>query len=165
MKARSSHKAVAALALLFAAGAAAVAAPAWSGSRRAGQGPLSPRQVVDTFDDLVLAHKPRQAIERFIAPDFIEHDPLVPVDGKDSLIRYMAEQGWESNGNAQMRDIVDRTIAEGDMVVVHHHIFRRPGDRAQVFVDIFRVSGGLIHEHWDVMQEAPEHSDNRHTMY
>ena len=127
--------------------------------------PMSPRQVVDTFDNLVLAHKPREAIERFIAPGFIEHDPLVPVDGKAGLIRYMSEHGWETGGNAQMRDIVDRTISQGDWVMVHHHIHRHPGDRAQVFVDIFRVKGGLIQEHWDVMQEVPAHTDNRHTMY
>ncbi len=133
-------------------------------ARHAGK-PAAPRDVVEAFDNLILAHKPREAIERYIAPGFVEHDPIVPVDGKDGLLRYMREHGWEQNGDHQMRDIIDRTISQGEWVVVHHHIFRHPGDRAQVFVDIFRVRGGLITEHWDVMQEVPEHSENKHTMY
>ncbi len=127
--------------------------------------PMSPREVVDAFDNLILEHKAREAIERFIAPDFVEHDPVVAVDGRDGLLRYMREHGWESGGDTGMKDVIDREISQGDMVMVHHHIVRHPGDRAQVFVDIFRLRGGLIVEHWDVMQEVPEHTGNKHTMY
>ena len=127
--------------------------------------PLTPKQVVDNFDDLILAHKPRQAIETYIAPDFVEHDPEVAVDGRDGLLKYMHDHGWETNGNAEMRDIIDREIVSGPMVVVHHHLYRNATDRGVVYVDIFRVENGLIQEHWDVMQPIPEHTDNKHTMY
>src|SRR5947208_2394843 len=86
------------VAVLGAAGGIAGAEAGRPGHAR----PMSPRDVVDSFDNLILAHKPREAIERFIAPDFVEHDPLVAVDGREGLLRYMHDHGWESGGNTEM---------------------------------------------------------------
>ncbi|WP_334489637.1 nuclear transport factor 2 family protein [Bradyrhizobium algeriense] len=42
-------------------------------------------------------------------------------------------------------------IAEGDLVAIHGRI-RGWADEPQVVVDIFRVEGGKLVEHWDVLQ-------------
>jgi predicted SnoaL-like aldol condensation-catalyzing enzyme len=41
-------------------------------------------------------------------------------------------------------------------VIVHHHVIRHAGDPGLAVVDIFRVEGGKIVEHWDVLQDVPE---------
>ena len=46
-------------------------------------------------------------------------------------------------------------IAEGDFVAIHGRI-RGWADAPQVVIDVFRVEGGKLAEHWDVLQiEVP----------
>ena len=46
-------------------------------------------------------------------------------------------------------------VAEGDLVAIHGRI-RGWADTPQVVVDIFRIEGGRLAEHWDVLQnEVP----------
>ncbi|MGN6657417.1 MAG: nuclear transport factor 2 family protein, partial [Achromobacter mucicolens] len=40
-----------------------------------------------------------------------------------------------------------------------------PEDRGQAVVDIFRLEGGKIVEHWDVSQEIPENPANKNGMF
>ena len=59
-------------------------------------------------------------------------------------------------------------MAEGDLVVIHSHGIDNPGDKNDLgvaVVDIFRVNGDLITEHWDVGQKVPETSKNSNTMF
>ena len=58
-----------------------------------------------------------------------------------------------------------RFISENDLVVVHSHGKSYPQDRGVAVVDIFRVEGELITEHWDMGQEVPETSKNNNTMF
>ncbi len=147
--------------------AALLAGPADAAHRHAAHAkrPMTPLQIVDTFDDMITSHHAPEAITRFIAPGFIEHDPIVPVDGRDGLLKYMHDHGWDKPGPSDMKDIIDREMADGPLVMVHHHIIRHAGERPEVYVDLFLIKNGLIQEHWDVMQQVPEHSDNKHTMY
>jgi predicted SnoaL-like aldol condensation-catalyzing enzyme len=130
--------------------------------------PKDPLQVVEVFDELIMQHKAREAIDRFIAPHFIEHDPTVRGGGREGLYEYMVREGWDEtqNPNRELVDIVDRRFGGGEYVVTMHHIFRNPSDRGTMFIDVFRVVDGLIVEHWDVFQAVPERTnDNPHTMW
>ena len=60
---------------------------------------------------------------------------------------------------------VKRLVAEGDLVMMHSHLVRQPGDRGVAVVDIFRLEEGKIVEHWDVSQEVPEKSANNNSMF
>ena len=37
-----------------------------------------------------------------------------------------------------------RQVAEGDLVVLHSHLVRRPGDRGMAVVDIFRLENSWV---------------------
>jgi predicted SnoaL-like aldol condensation-catalyzing enzyme len=130
--------------------------------------PKDPLEVIEILDELIMQHRPKEAIDRFISDDFIEHDPTVKGGGKQGLYEYMVKEGWDmdDNPNTQMVDIVDRRFASGEYVVTMHHIFRTPEDRGTMFVDVFRVVDGMVVEHWDVFQAVPETTnDNPHTMW
>lgn len=130
--------------------------------------PKDPLQVVEVFDELIMQHKAREAIDRFIAPHFIEHDPTVRGGAREGLYEYMVREGWDEtqNPNRELVDIVDRRFGGGEYVVTMHHIFRTPADRGTMFINVFRVVDGLIVEHWDVFQAVPERTnDNPHTMW
>ena len=50
-------------------------------------------------------------------------------------------------------------MAEGDLVMVHGR-YVGWGTKPMIVVDIFRVEGGKVAEHWDVMQEEVPASDS-----
>jgi predicted SnoaL-like aldol condensation-catalyzing enzyme len=51
------------------------------------------------------------------------------------------------------------------MVMVHTHSRMKPEERGSAVVDIFRVKGCKVMEHWDVLQVVPETSANQNTMF
>ena len=63
-----------------------------------------------------------------------------------------------------MHDI-KRSFVDGDFVVVHHNVRRFPSDPGLAVVDIFRVTDGLIVEHWDVLQEVVTGGVNPKSMF
>lgn len=88
------------------------------------------------------------AVDRLYAPDYIQHNPTIP-QGRDalrSLVAGLSEDVYYEPG---------LIVAEGDLVAIHGRI-RGWGDAPQVVVDLFRVEGGMLAEHWDVLQnEVP----------
>jgi predicted SnoaL-like aldol condensation-catalyzing enzyme len=60
---------------------------------------------------------------------------------------------------------IKRIIADGNLVVVHSHGQFAAGDRGIAVVDILRVQGCRIMEHWDVVQPVPEQPVNSNGMF
>jgi predicted SnoaL-like aldol condensation-catalyzing enzyme len=126
----------------------------------------SPRAVVAAFSSMIESHHALEGVEKYVSPAFIEHDPSVAGGDRDGMIQYLKDHGWTQPGSTKAEIHIDRTIADGELVVVHQHLRRGPGQPILVFVDIFRVRDGKIIEHWDVMQPVPATAANtQHTMY
>ena len=99
-------------------------------------------------------------VDRYIAPQYVQHSSLAE-PGVASLKR------WLDHARVQSPDAVQtihRAFVDGDHVIVHVHVARWPGDRGMAVVDIFRLEAGMIVEHWDVIQDVPEHPVNTNPM-
>lgn len=93
--------------------------------------------------------------------DYIQHNPMI-ADGKAGAVAFFKDLIGQY---PTQRAHVARCVAEGDMVWVHAHLVRYPGDLGIALVDIFRLKDGIVVEHWDVMQPVPENSANNNTMF
>ncbi len=66
---------------------------------------------------------------------------------------------------ADMRtSTIARTLADGDLVMVHRRVTRASDPRGQAIIDLFRLRDGRIVEHWDVVQPIPEFSVSGRSM-
>jgi predicted SnoaL-like aldol condensation-catalyzing enzyme len=120
------------------------------------------RAIVTSFTDLFCwKGQVREAFMRHVREDYIQHNPVAQ-DGRDNAIR--ALEGFYG-ANPQMKCEVMRIIVDGDLAAVHTRIKLNPEHRGFAVVDILRVEGGMIAEHWDVIQPIPETSANPHPMF
>jgi len=114
----------------------------------------SPKAIVLAFYKLALQDfKPAEAFARYAASDFVEHSQdsaggtaTATVEFLNKLIARSPRPNWE----------VVRTIAEGDLVFLHARYTAGPGAPEIAVAEIFRVRGGKLAEHWDVISGPPE---------
>jgi predicted SnoaL-like aldol condensation-catalyzing enzyme len=111
--------------------------------------------VLDMFAH-VLNPMDSGAVDRFIAPGYVQHSQLAP-PGRDALKAFLDMIRAET---PEAVHDVKRAFVDGDHVTVHYHVRRHPGDLGWAVIDIFRVEDGLIAEHWDVMQDVVEGGPN-----
>ncbi|WP_406451326.1 nuclear transport factor 2 family protein [Streptomyces sp. NBC_01622] len=119
------------------------------------------KKLVTAFVNDVPVHKDLSAIDRYVAPDYLQHNPTIP----DGIAGVKAGMAAYFEHYPQMTFTPKRIIAEGDLVAVHSHFVAAPGERGQAVVDLFRVQNGKIVEHWDSLQDVPETSANDNTMF
>jgi predicted SnoaL-like aldol condensation-catalyzing enzyme len=120
------------------------------------------KNVVRSLNELTInQRKPEEAVAKYLGPHYRQHNPG-SADGPEPFIAVVKRI---AQAYPEFRIESKRIIAEGDYVVLHSHLILKPGDRGSAVVDIFRLENGKIVEHWDVVQEVPETSANKNTMF
>jgi predicted SnoaL-like aldol condensation-catalyzing enzyme len=120
------------------------------------------KAIVRDFYDLAFnQQKPEDAAARYLGPVYIQHNPNFG-DGRNAFIS--AVKGFVA-AYPKLHVEFKRFIAEEELVAVHSHMTREPGDRGFAVADIFRLEHDKIVEHWDVTQEVPETAANPNTMF
>ncbi|KQK61076.1 hypothetical protein AOX61_10350 [Pseudomonas aeruginosa] len=120
------------------------------------------KQLVLDFTHLAFEKKHlREAFDRYIAPDYIQHNPQAP-DGAEAALQFL--EGFQRQFPQASYDI-QRIASDGNLVFLHVHARTTPDDRGMAVVDIFRLDNGRIVEHWDVIQPVPEQSVSKHPMF
>ncbi len=119
------------------------------------------KKLVLDFHQIVLNGGDVEAAPNYVANSYVQHNPKVPdgLAGLQGIVRELRK------GAPDAHSVVKHVVAEGDLVVLHSHTQRNAQDRGMAQVDIFRVRGGKIVEHWDVIQPIPETSVNTNTMF
>jgi predicted SnoaL-like aldol condensation-catalyzing enzyme len=114
------------------------------------------------FLDLAFNEKqPAEAARRYLGPVYRQHNPMAE-DGAEAFI------GLAEFFNSEYPDLrveFKRSIAEGELAMLHNHVVLTPGTRGQAVVEIFRFEDGKIVEHWDVIQEVPEEAKNANGVF
>jgi predicted SnoaL-like aldol condensation-catalyzing enzyme len=111
--------------------------------------------------DAVLKPMDSAAVDRFIAPDYVQHSPMAP-PGCDALKAFL--DMIRADTPDAVHDI-KRSFVDGDHVIVHYHVRRTADDPGFAVIDIFRVEDGMIVEHWDVVQDVVTGGPNPNPMF
>jgi predicted SnoaL-like aldol condensation-catalyzing enzyme len=93
-------------------------------------------------------------LDDLLASDFINHNPQT-TNGLEASKALFAQVG------AIDADL-HRMVAQGDLVAVHAH-YKTPAETAGM--DFFKLRDGKIVEHWDVIQDLPEHTASGQDMF
>ncbi|MBZ4191868.1 ester cyclase [Niabella beijingensis] len=118
------------------------------------------KKLVLDFYQKMFGDKDLTAVDQYIAPGYIQHNPTV-ADGAAAFKKAAAE--WFKGAPKTTID-VQHAAAEGDLVFLHLKN-KKPDGRITSTVDIFRLEHGKIVEHWDVHQDVPEKAANPHPMF
>jgi steroid delta-isomerase-like uncharacterized protein len=116
------------------------------------------KRVIGEFAESVLLKKDLSAVDRYMLPDYIQHNPLVK-QGASGFREFFAN--W-FECVPDWRCSVKKIVSEGDEVWVYGTYagtlqkdwlgITASGQTYSVdAVDIFRIQDGKLAEHWDVM--------------
>lgn len=123
---------------------------------------LTPKDVVARFLERFYGEgKVRDAFMTWVDPGYIQHNPFAAT-GRDAAIAFLEPfMAAHPDHHAEVK----RLIADGPLVAAHTFSRMDKTDPGVAVVDIFRVEGCKVMEHWDVVQPVPAKSANSNTMF
>jgi predicted SnoaL-like aldol condensation-catalyzing enzyme len=119
------------------------------------------KRIATAFYDAAINRKDFAAASQYLGSTYTQHNPTA-ADGPEGLrgfIDFLKARYPEQRGE------IKRVIADGDLVVLHVHSTRGDGTPGRAIVDIFRIDGGKVVEHWDVIQDIPAEPANSNGMF
>ena len=119
------------------------------------------KKIVGEFYEKAINRKDFEAASKYLGSRYIQHNQKA-ADGPEGLkgfIQYLREKF--PNAHSEIK----RVFADGDYVILQVHAVREPGTRGTAIVDIFRLEGGKIAEHWDVHEDILPKAANANGMF
>lgn len=112
---------------------------------------MTNKELAATFFDEFFNKHDFSAIDRYISPEYIQHDYNVP-DGREGFRKHF-EHFFEIF--PQFRVDVKHIISDGDMIAVRGYGVTDPGNIEVLVVDTYRVEHDMLAEHWGTVQQLP----------
>lgn len=119
------------------------------------------KRVASALFTEVAFDKDVTAFDRYVTGPYYQHNPQSP-NGADAAKAFFAATFAANPGFSVS---VKRVIAEGDYVAFHSHYKFSADDPGFAILDLYRIRGGKVVEHWDVIQAVPATSANDNTMF
>lgn len=114
--------------------------------------------ILALYDLMINKMEAEQAVAQFFAPQYIQHNPLVP-DGAAELARFFDKKA-KDRANLRIVAIDDYVWAHVNFINLFND---DPQDRGIAGVDIFKMDAdGKAIEHWDVLQEIGDPRNAAH---
>ena len=103
-----------------------------------------------------------EAFRLYAGATYRQHNPLIE-DGMEGVKKFVS---WVMANHPDARCEIKRVFADGDHVILHSHWHGLSDNpRGEAVVDIFRLEGGKVVEHWDVIQAIPDSAANSNSMF
>jgi predicted SnoaL-like aldol condensation-catalyzing enzyme len=145
---------------LFAAPKAAMSESSSNQQRDISQEERNRDLVVRFYDRFFNAHD-MAAADEMLSEDYVQHNPNIPT-GRAAFVTFATQRFAQF---PQSHSTIIRSAVDNDLVYLHIHSVDQSSDRGRAIINIFRVKGGQIVEHWDVVQSVPATSANQNTMF
>ena len=118
--------------------------------------------AVDFYKKALFEGHVDEAFRLYAGVPYRQHNPLIE-DGLEGVKKFVA---FVMANYPDAHCEIKRVFADGDHVILHSHWHGLSDNpRGEAVVDIFRLEGGKVVEHWDVIQPIPETSANANTMF
>jgi predicted SnoaL-like aldol condensation-catalyzing enzyme len=117
--------------------------------------------AVAFYNKLINEFDAAGAFAQYGGETYIQHTPGM-ADGQEGVTRFIS---WLRSSYPESHMEIKRAFSDGDIVILHCHWVRSPGDGGDAVVDFFRVKDGKVVEHWDVIQPVPTTAANTNTMF
>jgi predicted SnoaL-like aldol condensation-catalyzing enzyme len=109
--------------------------------------------VLEAFDSL-FNKRDYAAAERYWSPNYIQHSAHIEPgrNGLFSLIKSIP---------ASLKYEPGLIVAEGEFVIVHGRFSGHGRPKNWIAADILRIVGGVLVEHWDVLQDEASRTESK----
>lgn len=118
------------------------------------------QQIVLDFYHAALNQRDFAAASKHLGDVYIQHRADAP-DGVEGLRRFIERESQNQHIHADIR----RVFVDREYVMLHAHVVRSPKDQGSAHVDIFRLDGDKVVEHWDVDEPIPAHTANANSVF
>ena len=104
------------------------------------------KEIVREAFDTLFNQRDYTAAERFWSAEYIQHSAHIP-SGRDGLFNLIGSLPLN------LRHELELIMADGDMVMVRGRFSGHGLSAPWIVVDTIRMEGGLLKEHWDVVED------------
>ncbi|HWK45588.1 MAG TPA: nuclear transport factor 2 family protein [Stellaceae bacterium] len=119
------------------------------------------KAAVVAFYQAALNDKDFDKAQQYLGARYTQHNPTAE-DGPEGLRKFI---GFLKSKFPMSHNDIRQVFVDGDYVVLHVLAVREPTGKGRAIVDIFKLDGGKIVEHWDVIQEVPDTAANPNGMF
>lgn len=109
--------------------------------------------VLEAFETL-FNKRDYAAAEKFWSPRYIQHSAHIE-PGREGLFNLI------KSIPSTLRYEPGLIVADGDYVIIHGRFSGFGAPKAWIAADILRIEGGILAEHWDVLQDEASEDESK----